>query len=118
MNNLTIVGRIGRDPELRFTQDGKAVANFSVATDHGRDDNKKTTWHNIVAFGTMAENAVRSFTKGTRVICSGRLDVSEYETKDGEKKKKTELIADALGVEIRFDPATVLKGHDRSEEDF
>lgn len=103
MNNLTIVGRIGRDPELRFTQDGKAVASFSVATEHGRDDNKKTAWHNVVAFGSLAENICRSVKKGTRVICSGRLDVSEYETKDGEKKKKHELVADAVGVELRFD---------------
>ena len=103
MNNMTIVGRLGRDPELRFTADGKPVANFSVATDYGRDDNKKTSWHNVVCFGTLAENVCASIHKGSRVIVAGRLDVSDYETKDGEKKKKHELIADAVGVELRFD---------------
>lgn len=103
MNHLTIVGRIGRDPELRWTNDNKAIASFSVATDYGRDDNKKTSWHNVVAFGSLAENICNSLFKGSRVIVSGRLDVSEYETKDGEKKKKHELIADAVGLELRFD---------------
>jgi single-strand DNA-binding protein len=103
MNHITIVGRLGRDPEIRFTQKNEPVANFSVATDHGRDENKKTSWHNVVAFGSLAENIVKSLYKGTRVIVSGRLDVSDYETKDGEKKKKHELIADAVGIELRFD---------------
>ena len=103
MNHLTIVGRVGRDPEIRFTNDGKAVATFSVATDYGRDDNKKTSWHNVCAFGSLAENICKSVSKGTRVIVSGRLDVSDYETKDGEKKKKHELVADAVGLELRFE---------------
>lgn len=110
MNSLTIVGRLGRDPELRFTNDGKPVANFSVATDHGRDDNKRTVWHNVVCFGTLAENVCRSASKGTRVICTGRLDISDYETRDGEKKKRHELVADAIGLEIRFDAVTGTAG--------
>ena len=90
MNNITIVGRVGRDPELRFSKDEKPIAVFSVATDYGRDENKKTSWHNIVAFGSLAENVIKSIHTGTRVIVSGRLDVSDYQTKDGEKKKKHE----------------------------
>lgn len=103
MNTLTIVGRLGRDPELKFTAEGKAIAKFSVATEHGRDDNKKTTWHNVVCFGTLAENVCASIYKGSRVIVAGRLEISEYETKDGIKKMKSELVADAVGLELRFD---------------
>jgi single-strand DNA-binding protein len=103
MNNITIVGRLGRDPELRYSKDEKPIAVFSVATDHGRDENKKTSWHNVVAFGSLAENIIKSLHAGTRVIVSGRLDVSDYQGKDGEKKKKHELIADAVGIELRFD---------------
>jgi single-strand DNA-binding protein len=118
MNNITIVGRVGRDPELRFTNDGKPIANFSVATDYGRDDNKKTSWHNVTVFGSLAENVVKSINKGARVICVGRLDVSEYE-KDGEKKKKYELICDAVGLELRFDAVhSVLVPELVPEEDF
>lgn len=117
MNNLTIVGRLGRDPELRFGKDGKPVATFSVATDYGRDDNKKTSWHNVVCFGTLAENVCASIGKGSRVIVSGRLDVSDYETKDGEKKKKYELLADAVGLELRFDAIKTMMVLE-PEEDF
>jgi len=117
MNNITIVGRIGRDPELRFTKDGKAVASFSVATDHGRDDNKKTTWHNVTAFGTLGENVASSLSKGARVIVSGRLDISDYDGKDGEKKKRVEIIADAVGRELRFDAIDAM-GNAEPEEVF
>ena len=116
MNNMTIVGRIGRDPEIRYSNDGKAIATFSVATEYGRDDNKKTSWHNVVCFGSLAENVCASITKGSRVIVAGRFDVSEYE-KDGEKKKKHELVADAVGLELRFD-AIKTGGAYEPEEDF
>lgn len=118
MNNITVVGRIGRDPELRFTSSGMAIANFSVATDYGRDDKKKTTWHNVVVFGEMAENVAGSLHKGARVIVAGRLDISEYDDKNGDKKKKTELIADAVGLELRFDSVqSVLVPDEREPEE-
>ena len=117
MNNITIVGRLGRDPEIRFSADGKQIATFSVATDYGRDENKKTSWHNVVCFGSLAENVCQSIAKGSRVIVAGRLDVSEYETKDGEKKKKHELVADAVGLELRFDAIQTMMVAE-PEEDF
>ena len=103
MNNVTIVGRVGRDPELRYGKNGKAIVNFSVATDYGRDDKKKTTWHNVVVFDTFAENVSASIHKGARVVVCGRIDISDYEAKDGTTKKKIELIADAVGLDLRFD---------------
>jgi single-strand DNA-binding protein len=104
MNNITLVGRVGRDPEMKFSQNGLPIVNFSIATEYGKDEKKKTTWHNIVVFDKLAENVASSVTKGSRVIVAGRIEISEYETKDGEKKKKTELIADAVGLELRYEP--------------
>jgi len=108
MNNITIVGRIGRDPELRFTKDGKAVASFSVATDHGRDDNKKTTWHNVTVFGQYAEHAAATIEKGSNVIVVGKLDISSYE-KDGQKKYVTKILADEVGLLCRWNPVVADK---------
>jgi single-strand DNA-binding protein len=118
MNNITIVGRVGRDPELKFSGNGMAIANFSVATDYGRDDKKKTTWHNVVVFDKLAENVAESLHKGARVIIAGRLEISEYDGKDGEKKKKTELIADAVGLELRFEPVKSVFMAEDPEEAF
>jgi single-strand DNA-binding protein len=118
MNHITVVGRVGRDPELRFTGNGMAIVNFSVATDYGRDDKKKTTWHNVVAFDKMAENIAESLHKGARVIVAGRLDVSEYDDKNGDKKKRTELIADAVGLELRFEPVKSVFVAEDPEESF
>jgi single-strand DNA-binding protein len=118
MNNITIVGRVGRDPELKFSNNGIAIATFSVATDYGRDEKKKTTWHNIVAFDKFAENIAASLHKGSRVIVAGRLEMSEYDGKDGEKKKKTELIADAVGLELRFESVQSVFVATDPEEDF
>ena len=119
MNNISIVGRVGRDPELKWTKDQKPVVTFSVATDHGKDDFKKTTWHNVVCFDSLAENVAQSIVKGSRVIVAGRLDISDYEDKEGTKKKKVELVASAIGLELRFEAIkSVLVPIEEPEEPF
>lgn len=102
MNNLTIIGNIGGDPELRYTQSGLAQVKFSVATTYGKDDKKKTTWHNCVAWGDMAEAIASVSSKGTRVVVLGRMETSEYTTKSGEKRKSQEVIVDDFGVSLRW----------------
>lgn len=93
-NSATIVGRLGRDPDTKFTGSGTAVANFSVATDYGFGDKKKTTWINIVAFGKTAEAVGKFLKKGSLVLVEGRIEIREYEPKGGgEKKKVFEIIA-------------------------
>jgi single-strand DNA-binding protein len=101
MNQLTIVGTIGKDPELRFSNNGLAIANLSVATNYGKDEKKTTTWHYVTVFGEMAEHVAESIRKGSRVIVVGRLEKSQYE-KDGTTRESVSVIAEHIGVELRF----------------
>jgi len=102
-NQITVTGRIGKDPEIRFTTGGMAVAEFSLADTYGKDDKKKTTWHNCVAFGQLAENIVASVGKGKTLLVSGRYEQEEYTKKDGTKGKTTKIVVDECGPSLRFD---------------
>lgn len=102
MNNITIHGTVGQDPELRFSASNNAVLTFSVADNYGKDDKKKTTWHNVIVFGKVAENVANSITKGTSVLITGRYEQEEFTKKDGTKGKTTKLIADEVGVSCRW----------------
>jgi len=115
MNNTTIIGNIGKPPDLRFTASGMAVAEFSVATTRGKDDKKQTTWHTITAFGKTAENAAASLEKGNRVIVIGRIDVTTSE-KDGQKRTYTKIVADNIGLDMTYDKAFVDKTSDTMNE--
>lgn len=105
-NTATFVGTLGKDPELRFTQGGNAQCTFSIAVNRRWKNNQgeqqeHTSWFNVVAWGQLGQNAAASLSKGTRVIVTGRLETRDYE-KDGQKRTVTELVADALGPELRF----------------
>lgn len=102
-NQITVTGRIGKDPEIRFTTGGMAVAEFSLADTYGKDDKKKTTWHNCVAFGQLAENIVASVGKGKTLLVTGRYEQEEYTKKDGTKGKTTKIVVDECGPSLRFD---------------
>ena len=102
MNHIYIVGRIGRDPELRFASSGNAVANFSVAVTRKPNGQEETTWFDCVAFGEQAENYCNEFVKGSRVIVIGRIEIKEYTGKDGVEKKKTQIVVDEAGVSSRW----------------
>jgi single-strand DNA-binding protein len=102
MNNITIAGNVGRDPELKYTPANLAILKFSVADTSGKDDNKKTTWHDIVVFGEQAESVADKIGKGVRVIVIGRLQIENFEKKDGTKGKRVEVIADEVAVSLRW----------------
>ena len=102
MNNITVIGNVGRDPELRYANSGTAVLKFSVADTVGKDDNKKTTWHDITVFGEMAENVGSALGKGQRVIVMGRLQKSKYTGRDGVEKEKAEIVADDVALSLRW----------------
>jgi single-strand DNA-binding protein len=102
MNTITIHGTVGQEPELRFSASNNAVLTFSVADNYGKDDKKKTTWHNVIVFGKVAENVANSITKGTSVLITGRYEQEEFTKKDGTKGKTTKLIADEVGVSCRW----------------
>lgn len=101
-NHITVHGKVGQDPEMRYTPSGMAVVTFSVADTYGKDDKKKTTWHNITVFGQLGENTVASIHKGDTVMVSGRYEQDEYTKKDGTKGKSVKLIADEVGVSLRW----------------
>lgn len=102
MNSITVAGNIGRDPELKFTSAGLPILKFSIADTYGKDDNKKTTWHDIVVFGDQAEIVADKIGKGVRVVVLGRLQIEPYEKKDGTKAKRVEVVADEVSLSLRW----------------
>ena len=93
-NKVILVGNLGKDPELRYTQSGKAVAKFTLATsERGRDGNDRTEWHNIVAWDKLAELVGRLVAKGNKVYVEGRLQTREWEDKTGNRRWTTEIVA-------------------------
>ncbi len=112
-NILTIVGTLGKDPELRYTTGGRGVCSFSVATNRRwmnkqtNEWNEETTWVNVVVWAELGENVAASLNKGNRVIVNGRLSTRSYDDREGNKKYITELIADNVGAELRFATAQI-----------
>ncbi len=112
-NTVTISGNCGSEPELRFTPSGQAVASFSVAVNR-RWTNKATgqmeeatSWFDVTAWAQLAENAAETVAKGTRVTVTGRLDQRSWETQDGDKRSKVEIVADDIAISLRWATAAV-----------
>lgn len=95
MNLIIVVGRLGRDPELTHTRDGKAVAKFSIAVQDDSGKNKEPLWLNIIAWEKLAEICHQYLTKGREVLVRGRLSIRDYESK-GERKTATEVVAEKV----------------------
>jgi single-strand DNA-binding protein len=98
INKAILVGRLGKDPEVRYTPDGAMVTSFSLATDEQWKDKtgekvQKTEWHNIVTFGKLAEICGNYLGKGLLVYIEGRIRTRSWEGKDGVKRYTTEIIA-------------------------
>lgn len=108
-SDITIKGNVGKDPELRFSNAGKPICNFSVAVTHKRGDDEQTSWVDVVCFDQMAENAAESIRKGQRVVVAGRLQVRDYERRDGGQGRSVEVVADEVAVSLRWATATVEK---------
>lgn len=101
VNKVILVGNLGRDPEVRYTKSGQAVASFSLATSErwtGKDGNKeeKTEWHRIVAWGKLGEICGEYLSKGKQVYIEGRLQTREWDDKDGNKRSTTEIVANNM----------------------
>jgi single-strand DNA-binding protein len=101
LNKTLTIGRLGQDPEVKYSQSGMAVCNFSVATSEERTDKntgekqEKTEWHKIVCFGKLAENCGKYLSKGRQCYVEGKLQTSSYE-KDGQTHYATKIIADVV----------------------
>ena len=105
-STVTLVGNAAREPELRFTAAGRAVASFGIAVNRRYQVNnewqEQVSFFNVTAWGTLAENAAASIAKGTRVIVTGRLEQREYDAKDGTKRTVVEVVADEIGPSLRW----------------
>jgi len=119
MNSVSVVGNATRDPELRFTPSGQAIATFGIAVNRSWRNKQTNEWDEAVSFfdvtcwAQMAENVAESVTKGTRVLVSGRLEQRSWETNDGEKRSKVEIVAEEIGPSLRFATAGVTKNERR-----
>lgn len=113
---ITIVGNLTADPELRYTQSGIAVANFTIASTPRNYDQASNTWKDgealfmrSNAWRELGEHVAGSLTKGTRVIATGQLKQKTYETKEGEKRTSIELEIHEIGPSLRYATAAVTR---------
>jgi len=101
LNKVMIIGKLGRDPEMRYTPNGKPVTSFSVATNRSwvnaeGERCEDTEWFNVVAWGNLAEICKQYLTKGQQVYIEGRLQTRGWEDQDGKKHYRTELVASEM----------------------
>ena len=113
---ITVVGNLTGDPELRYTQSGLAVANFTIASTPRAFDRASNEWKDgetlflrASAWREFAEHVANSLTKGSRVIATGRLKQRSYETREGEKRTAIELEVDEIGPSLRYATAQVTR---------
>ena len=118
--NITVVGNLVADPDLRFTPSGAAVVTFTVASTARRMNPENNQWEDgdalfirCNAWRQLAENAAESLTKGVRVIVAGRLKQRQYETREGEKRSVMELEVDEIGPSLRYATAKVARNPSR-----
>lgn len=122
-NNVTLVGNCTRDPEMRFTQGGQAIATFGLAVNRRWQNRQTQEWEEAVSFfditcwGQLAENVAESVQKGTRVVVDGRLDQRSWETEQGDKRSKVEIVADEVAPSLRWATAQITKNERRDGGD-
>ena len=102
LNKVTLIGNLGRDPETRYTPDGAAITNFSIATtsqwkDKGTGEKKEETeWHRLVFYNRLAEIAAEYLKKGSSIYVEGRLKTRKWQDKEGVEKTTTEVVVDQM----------------------
>lgn len=112
-NSVTLVGNITREPELRYTPTGQATATFGLAVNRRWQNKQTQAWEeatsfiDVVTWRELAENAAASLPKGSRVIVTGRMEQRSWETQDGDKRSKIEIVADEVGPSLRWATAQV-----------
>jgi single-strand DNA-binding protein len=118
-NSIVLVGNITRDPELRFTPSGQSTATFGLAVNRRWQNRQTQEWEeatsffDVVCWRELAENASESLSRGSRIIVTGRLEQRSWETQEGEKRSKIEVVADELGPSLRWATAKIEKNERR-----
>lgn len=102
INKVTLIGRVGKEPTVRYTNDDRAIASLSIATseswkDKNGDKQEKTEWHSVVIFGTTATFVEKYVNKGDLVYIEGKLTTRKWQDKDGSDKYSTEVVIDVKG---------------------
>ena len=104
INKVILVGNLGQDPEIRYTADGRPIANFSLATSETWNDKntgerrEKTEWHRVVVFGKLAEICGEYLSKGRQVYIEGKLQTRKWQGQDGQDRYTTEVVVDMRGT--------------------
>jgi len=131
MNRVILIGRLGRDPEVRYTNSGDAVANLSLATsetwkDKNGERQERTEWHKIVVFRNRAEFAKEYLSKGRMLAIEGKLRTRDWEDKNGNKRYTTEILANTLTIldgrkdragKMEEEPPAALQNDQEEEEE-
>lgn len=122
MNSVNLVGRLTRDPEVRYTagENATAVAKFAIAVDRPTQGEKKADFPSIVVFGRQAENCEKYLSKGRQIAVHGRIQTGKYEDKDGRAVYTTEVVANSvefLGSKSDAEKSEPVKGFTQLEED-
>lgn len=105
LNKVQLIGNLGRDPEIRYTNDNRAIANLTIATTESWNDKKggrqdKTEWHRVVVFGKLAEVIEKYVKKGDKVYFEGKLQTRQWTDKDGQERYTTEIVVDSFGGQM------------------
>lgn len=122
-NAVTVSGNLTREPEIRYTRDGQATAVLGIAVNRRWQDRQTQQWEEstsffeVVCWRDLAENATLSLAKGMRVVVSGRLEQRSWETDDGERRSRVEIVADEIGPSLRFSTADVHRSERRPPAD-
>jgi single-strand DNA-binding protein len=122
-NAVVLVGNVTRDPELRFTNTGQATATFGLAVNRRWQNRQTQEWEeatsffDVVCWREMAENVSESLVRGSRVMVAGRLEQRSWESQDGDRRSKVEVVADEVGPSLRWATAQVTKNDRRGPSD-
>jgi single-strand DNA-binding protein len=121
-NTVSITGNLTREPEIRYTKDGQAHTLLGVAVNRSwqnresREWEESTSFFDVICWRELAENVALTLAKGMRVIVTGRLEQRSWETEEGERRSKVEIVADEVGPSLRFATAEVQRTERRTAE--
>jgi len=119
----TVVGNLTRDPEIRYTREGQATTALSLAVNRrwqNRDTKEweeSTSFLDVICWRDLAENVALSLTKGARILVTGRLEQRSWETDEGDRRSKVEIVADEIGASLRFATADIHKVQRHTADD-
>lgn len=118
VNKAILLGRLGKDPELRMTSSQTAVCNFSLATTERTKEGDKTEWHNVICFGRTAEICSKYLAKGSQVYIEGKIQTRKWQDKEGKDRYTTEILANSVTFLSKLEAsAAQVNSSDLEDED-